>query len=314
MENLQILISDTTDPIFIVDEHDREVILANDAATSGCEEIGLAGSVFDDMVYLDDETVNPSNAFFNSCWYKLNRKSFHWEGNDYLKITLKKREDLPGEENLKTLQNLIAVLLHCFRSPLTGMQGYLELLQKDLVKESSVKRIEKLSHGIEQLFDMMDELEMLHKIPADTESYKSYSVDPETVIREILFSYPNDIRQHIHINKPGGITAFNCSSTVLKKILSILIKNAIEHLADEDGKITIDILSNRTLRISNGGEPIPDAIAKRIFYPFVTSKTNNLGIGLTMALLYANQLRGSINLTKNNAEDGISFTFNLPPC
>src|SRR6056297_409043 len=98
MENLQILISDTTDPIFIVDEHDREVILANDAATSGCEEIGLAGSVFDDMVYLDDETVNPSNAFFNSCWYKLNRKSFHWEGNDYLKITLKKGEDLPGEE------------------------------------------------------------------------------------------------------------------------------------------------------------------------------------------------------------------------
>ena len=313
MENLQILISDTTDPIFIIDRDSRKITLGNESAISGCQGYDPTGDVFEDIVYLEEEVADPSNAFFNDRWYELHSKSFSWEGKEYLKIALKEREDLPGEENLETLQNMIAVLLHCFRSPLTGMQGYLELLQNDLVKESDIRRIGKLTQGIDRLFDLMDELEILHKISANTEEKENYSVDPEIIIREILFSYPTNIRKRIQISKPGETAAFNCNPSHLKKILSILIKNAIEHLSEEDGKISVDILSNRTLRVSHGGEPIPESIAERIFYPFVTDKVNNLGIGLTMALLYANQARGSIYLSGNSKDDGISFTLNLPP-
>ena len=71
-------------------------------------------------------------------------------------------------------------------------------------------------------------------------------------------------------------------------------------------------LGRYCIKISNEGSAIPPEINDHIFHPFVTSKANNLGIGLTMALIYTNQFGGTIFQTENGEESKISFTICFP--
>lgn len=314
IDNLKVLISDISDPVFIVDMKSRQIVQVNDAASSGFGSYKPIGENVNDVVYIGKETSHASPAFFNNQWFEVKQQSFICDGNPFIKMVLRKHEAIPDHSTLLSLKNMIAVLLHRLRSSLTGMQGYLEIMQDDLDTDSDIRRFGILSDGIEQLFDMMDELELLHNVPLNNDNDpETYSADPEAIVHEILFRYPKETRKRVTFRRGDKPLSLKCNPVNLKKILSIMIKNAVEHVSGIDGNIIIQMPSHRNIEISHGGEPIPETITKHLFYPFVTSKANNLGIGLTMAHLLANQIRGSIFLTDNSIDSGISFTLCLSP-
>ena len=65
------------------------------------------------------------------------------------------------------------------------------------------------------------------------------------------------------------------------------------------------------LSVSDDGPGIPDEIRDRLFEPFVTTKTNGLGIGLAIAHTIIEAHRGRI-AARNNPERGATFTVSLP--
>ena len=314
IDNLKVLISDISDPVFIVDMKNRKIIQVNDAASKGFGGYNPIGEKFNDVVYIGKETSHASPAFFNNQWFEVKQQSFICGGNPYIKMVLRRHEAIPDNSTLLSLKNMIAVLLHRLRSSLTGMQGYLEIMQDDLNTDAEERRFGILSDGIEQLFDMMDELELLHNVNLNTDNDpETYSADLRAIIHEILYRYPKQTRERIIFKESDNISHLKCNPVNLKKILSLLIKNAVEHVSCVEGNIIIQMPSLRTIKISHGGKPIPETITRHLFYPFVTSKANNLGIGLTLAQLLANQIRGSIFLTDNSADNGIAFTLCLSP-
>lgn len=337
MNELQLLLSDISDPVFIVTGN-REISFANDAALSGCGEQNPVGNFLDDVVYFAEKTDDACPAFFNQEWLDVSRKSFHWSGDRYSKVALKKRKSVPDKATLEVVRNMIAVLLHRLRSPLTGMQGYSDLIEADLnnrdghitrlqasglngeaIHDSSLldlnlQRCEKIHEGVQHLFDILDDLELLHKLPGESRNPMiSSQAHIEEILQKILLKHPPEMSGRITLCQPEKPAAINCNPAILENILAILIDNAIDNSAGSGSEITVEVTTSHTLKITNSGPVIPEEILKRIFFPFVTSKAHNLGLGLTMAQIFAGQQQASIFLTQNSGENGITFTCCLPP-
>ncbi|MTI86495.1 MAG: HAMP domain-containing histidine kinase [Balneolaceae bacterium] len=313
MEFARAFIADISHPIFIIDSETNRIIYANEAATPVQGEYDLVGEQFKAAVQVFAKDItDESIAFFNRQWYNLKEKSFEWENSTFLIKELQPRPGVPDQDTLETWKNMIAVMLHRFRSPLTGMTGYLDMMEDQSQNESHKKWFALINKGIDHLYNMMDEMEALYNIPANYNDSKSSETDAVAIINNIILNLPSEIQKKIAFEQADENITFTCNPLNLKQIINVLLKNALEHSANENEPIQITINANRYIQISNPGKVIPDSIRKNIFHPFVTSKANNLGIGLTMALLYAYQFGGSVFLTRNSEECGISFTLCFP--
>ena len=314
MDNLPVFLSDYSEPAFLVEKGSSRILEANRTAKAGCGSIDPIGEIFDHIVFIDDKTDDALHSYFNHQWFELKSETFSWKDDQYSKITLKRPRSVPNAQTLQTVRNMIAVWLHQLRSPLTGMQGYLEMAREDYEGDRQQridKRFDAMDRSIDKLFDFMDELELLHDVASEADKAAAHHlVDAEGLLQDMLSRYPREVHDRILVHHPENHVYFDTQPSLLKRILLILLENALEH--DEE-EITVDIVSERTIRISNGGAAIPRDIADQLFTPFVTTKANKLGIGLTMAMLYAHRIGGSIFLTDNDDERGVSFTLCLPP-
>ena len=63
--------------------------------------------------------------------------------------------------------------------------------------------------------------------------------------------------------------------------------------------------------VADSGPGVPPELREQIFNPFVTSKTNGVGLGLALVAKFVDDHRGSIQL-ENNSEPGARFHVFLP--
>ena len=177
--------------------------------------------------------------------------------------------------------------------------------------EATKKRAEKVENGVKYLANLMDELEHFYNIPPTFDISKLELVDLDTILNKFLFNLDENSRNKIKFEIPNETRPFLAQYDGLEKVIELLVENALKYSTD-DSPITITQPLNKYIKISNEGSAIPPEINDHIFHPFVTSKANNLGIGLTMALIYTNQFGGTIFQTENGEESKISFTICFP--
>lgn len=309
VKGLRSLISETEDAVFIVDTNLDLIFEANSAALSACGTYNPIGDALENVVHME---AAEGLAFFNHRWLKPKQELISWNNKSYNKVVLKQPASVPDEDTLFTIRNMIAVLVHRLRSPMTGMQGYLDLIE-NVDSETDKRKLSKVSEGLDYLFEIMDELELLHHTEAfiDDEPDNMMS-DAESIVREILYSYEPDLRNRVTLkNKSELVFRFNASE--LKQLLTLLLDNAVEHSSGSAQPIEIVIESDRRITITNRGAPIPDDIAANLYFPFVTTKANNLGIGLSLAQLIAGRRRATIMLSENSSDRGICFSLLCSP-
>jgi len=306
---LRSLISETKNPVFLIEQPSGLIYAANDAAISACGAYSPVGEPLKNVVYSDTQD---GPVFFDNRWLDPKQELISWNNKTYTKLVLEHPSSMPDESTLFTIRNMVAVLLHRLRSPMTGMQGYLDMVE-NVTDERDQRKLSKVSEGLDYLFEIMDELELLHHADAfitnETDTDKS---DAESIIREILYTFDPEIRNRISlVNKSEAGFQFNAAE--LKQILTLLITNAIEHPSGADQPVMIEIETAGKINITNGGTPIPDDIASNLYFPFVTSKANNLGIGLSLAQIIASRRQAAVLLTENSNEKGIRFSLCCSP-
>ncbi|MDC9823794.1 PAS domain S-box protein [Devosia sp. ZB163] len=102
----------------------------------------------------------------------------------------------------------------------------------------------------------------------------------------------------------------------IQQVLINLMRNAIEAMRDTDQKelvvrtrqLSPDWLS---VEVEDTGPGIADEIAPQLFQPFVTTKANGMGIGLSISRRIIESHGGELTVTKNYA-GGATFAFTLP--
>lgn len=312
MKPLRSILSDIADPVFVVDSANNIVVAANEAAGSTRLSPGPEGKLLSNVIHFEPGGKEPELAYFNNKWLVPEKKQITWKRKTYMKLVLTQSASIPDENTLFTIRKMIAVLIHRLRSPMTGMQGYLEMIE-DVPSDNDKRKLAKVGEGLDYLFEIMDELELLHNAEAfiDDEPNTIFS-DAENIIKEMLYSYPAELQNRIQVVNHTD-KKFQFNPTELNRIISLLINNAAEHPSAADKPIKVEIISPRKISITNFGSVIPDDIVQNLFFPFTTTKANNLGIGLSLAQLMASRRHAAIMLTENSPILGITFTLICSP-
>ncbi len=222
-------------------------------------------------------------------------------------------------DKMTSLGRVAAGIAHEIRNPLSGINIYLNTLEK--------------------IYNRGDSLE---KVKGILEHIQSASRKIETVIRRVMdFSKPG--APHFvrgNINHPID-EAISLSSVTLRKrgikiekalyeklpqypfdpqlieqVILNLINNAAESMKNMGDEKNIDITSylenNRIIiRVSDSGPGIPNAIKDKVFDPFYSTKDGSTGIGLSICHRMITDHGGLLTLSKSKW-GGAMFTIELP--
>jgi C4-dicarboxylate-specific signal transduction histidine kinase len=102
----------------------------------------------------------------------------------------------------------------------------------------------------------------------------------------------------------------------VQQVIVNLIRNAVEAMADQEPRevtLTTRALDDETIEIAVAdiGPGIPDELADRLFKPFVSSKHDGMGLGLSISRSIIEAHDGQLIAAPNPA-GGTIFRFTLP--
>lgn len=203
---------------------------------------------------------------------------------------------------MDVVREMTTLLIHRYRSPLTGIMGFVELLKK---KEyhSNDHYLETINNGLDEISGLLDEMEELNQEPV----VKIQNVKINELIYDVISNYPRDERERILFYDSSSPVIKKADYALLSKMLQNLLNNALEHDKNEKSDVLIELNDNENISITNFGPPIANDFVSKMFYPFYSTKARNMGLGLTRASIFAKSQNFVIELTSNSEVDGIRF-------
>ena len=210
-------------------------------------------------------------------------------------------------------------LAHQLGTPISSLQGWLELLslpaeerpegsEGDAVAlgiEEDLVRLERISHRFE-LIGRDPDLETLdiREVVRDLEQYLQARL-PRLASGVLLV-----------VDVPRGMPEFRGSEVLLSWALENVVKNALDALAGRGGEIRLKVRRGPTgwlhLRIQDTGPGVDPEVRDRIFEPGVSGKGRGWGVGLTLTRRIIEVThKGHIFLLDNEGQGAI-FEIRLP--
>lgn len=312
MDVIKSLLIDSPFPAFIAEIESGSIYFANNNARTIIPNTSFDGNLLSDYIFTTEGVFKEQLCTFGKKWYLYKETAFANEQGSYLIIELRKRIDVPDSETLESWKKMIEVVVHRFRSPMTGISGYFEMLEADINKEENRRWLQNIYSGINRIFTMMDELEQLYHISTNFKGTDKTFQNILPIIQQSILTLPSELQNRVKFEQPNNPVEFNFDQESLKCILDRLLHNAAIHSDKTSSKITISIGPGNALEIKNSSIIGSKELSFRIFDPFVTTRSDGMGIGLTMALLYAQQFGGTLKLLENNAKNEVSFFILFP--
>jgi signal transduction histidine kinase len=164
---------------------------------------------------------------------------------------------------------------------------------------------------------MTDLIDSLLEFSRTRESLRpTYGNVKETLERVIqsIRTRPEYHLLQINVSSVGNSTGW-FDSRKLERVFYNLLLNGCEAVAADRGHIDIELQEIRdgvTIRVSDNGHGIPEAIRGRLFEPFVSyGKENGTGLGLTVVHKIVQDHGGNVTVEKTS-DEGTVFKLVLP--
>ena len=232
---------------------------------------------------------------------------------------------LQARAAVKAKRQIVSLLSHEFRTPLTAILGFANLLQEDSRFDDEtvhkylkhiVESAERLSQTTESVIEYA-RLDTENLIPENSRIFLTEQLET-LATRYADYLDRKDVMFNVHISErvPAMIET---DRGKLVRILCILLDNALKFT--EEGEITFstdyDVENNQLIfRVSDTGTGITESDVPNMFRPFwqaeepLSRSYPGLGMGLAIADRLADTLGGE--LTAVPLETGSEFTLSLP--
>lgn len=182
----------------------------------------------------------------------------------------KAEEIIKQKEKEKFLTELSQGLAHEIRNPLGIIQGAITTLVKikdENKKNKLINLIKKETDRLNTIVESFYKYAKIKTINKERLSLKAFvtKIADEYGIKNIKI---NSNRKYIEIDP-----------YLMRIAISNLIRNALEAVNNDTEKISIEV-SEKEILIKDRGPGIPEEELEKIKYPFYTTKTGGLGMGL----------------------------------
>ena len=222
-------------------------------------------------------------------------------------------------ERQRALGTMSASFAHELSQPLTAILMDVETIKNRLAAKDgndedvleSVADIESSTHRTVKLVERIRDF-----IQPSQNAYEV--IDIRTLLKDVAHLLKHEIRkQHIEFEYDLDADAPQILGDRLEisQIVLNVYRNAIQAMAHSEQKkifVTLEAMEKRlVLHIRDTGPGVLDALKDKVGQPFVTSKTDGLGVGLSISRAIAEKHGGSLTIT-NVRGGGAVVELNLP--
>lgn len=217
-------------------------------------------------------------------------------------------------ERLAAIGTFAASIVHELRNPTTTIKMALEFFQRRV----------NLDTGARQRLELaLDEFRRLERLLSEILLYAKPQVLQQEVVvlEEFLVKTLAEFRQSPPANQrtlqlvaPPGTLSVAVDCDKFKQVILNLLGNACE-ASPADAIVTCMAEASNgriSVRIVNGGEPVPPEILPRLTEPFFTTKAEGTGLGLAIVKRIVEAHGGEFDLT-SSAATGTTAKVSLPP-
>jgi two-component system sensor histidine kinase RegB len=140
-------------------------------------------------------------------------------------------------------------------------------------------------------------------------------IDPAVVVRDALEALPGKASSRVRVNLQGQPTSVRIPKVGVARVLTTLIKNALD-ASDDGGQVEVSVTTSPdtlAFAVRDRGRGMDEATLARAGEPFFTTKAAGAGFGLGLFLVktFVEQWGGRFTLTSKptgGTEAAVSFT------
>lgn len=206
-----------------------------------------------------------------------------------------------AQERLASLTTLAAGAAHELATPLATIA----VASKELMREAEASNHPSLIEDaalirsqVERCRQILDH--MSGRADASTADPPT-AIDPSAVVREAIDALPAGASSRVRVSMEGSATAVRIPRLGVARLLTTLIKNALD--ASDAGtavELTVTVSENQlAMAVRDSGRGMDDATLARAGEPFFTTKSPGagFGLGLFLAKTFVEQWGGRFSLS-----------------
>jgi len=243
-----------------------------------------------------------------------------FSGERLLLVVLDIRE---RKEVEKLKRDLIAIVSHELKTPLTSIHGFLSLLAENVygpLSDELAGRVELAERSVMHLIKLVQDLLAVEKLKSGRSELRLRKFNLQDVFTRATDSVSQIAKeQEVQIVTPSEQILVEADPDRLTQVLTNILSNAVKY-SPKNSSITVKVVPADDwleVRIDDKGPGIPESARSRIFESFQQvnasedEKKGGTGLGLAICKAIIEQHGGTIGVDSEDGK-GSTFWFRIP--
>ena len=227
-----------------------------------------------------------------------------------IQLRLLRKERHRYQQGDLELKEAVTNISHDLRTPLTAINGYLDLLEREETSEKVERYISQIKNRTEVMKNLTEEL-FRYSVVTSSQELKMERVDVVRVLEESLLSFYAVMQEKgidPEIKLPEEPVWRQLDVGVVNRIFSNIISNALKY---SDGDLSVVMDEKGSITFCNTAQKLNAVAVGRLFDRFYTveASRNSTGLGLSIAKILTERMGGSIVAEYRNGKLRILVRF-----
>jgi signal transduction histidine kinase len=229
-----------------------------------------------------------------------------------IQVKRTRRSDMQAER-MAAVNRLTASIAHEINNPLQSVQNCIHMIQHGQLSNPALDRyiamvneeVSRLSKEVKRMLDFYR--------PGNIQRQR---MEVNQLVTQIVATWETRFQDgHIdlQLELADGLPPVLVVSAQIQQAIANLLENAVEAMSD-GGRLLVRTgwLENHVIiDVEDNGPGIPEAVGEQIFDPFMSTKDDRVGLGLTIAYGIVTAHRGSLELVRQKTT-GAHLRISLP--
>lgn len=245
-------------------------------------------------------------------------------------LSRQQQERLQATARLATVGEMASLLSHELNQPLAAIASYATASINLMVREAEDPQTPAMvRQAVTRIAEQAERagrvIKSVHDFVRRREAAREWT-NVDQLLDAVLPLVRLQARKsgaRIEMDVPRGLPRVRCDRTMVEQVLLNLTRNAIQAmdgptpLADRVLVLRVRPLQPKWLSFSviDSGPGIPPEVARQLFTPFFTTRSEGMGLGLSLCRTVIEQHGGAMDFESRHAPEGdtgTEFRFSLP--